>query len=45
MPRCKEELARLGLTVSVMDIDAEGAECLLHDDVVEFIGGKSVLSD
>ncbi len=38
--RCKDELAQLGLTTSIIDIDVESAEHLLHYDVIEFIGGN-----
>ncbi len=40
IPRCKEELAQLGLNVHIMDIDVESPEHLLHNDVIEFIGGN-----
>lgn len=40
IPRCKEELEQLGLTVHLMDIDVESAEHLLLYDVIEFIGGN-----
>ena len=40
IPRCREELAQLGLTTSVIDIDVESAEHLLNYDVIEFIGGN-----
>lgn len=40
VPRCKDELAQLGLTSSIVDIDVESAEHLLNYDVIEFIGGN-----
>lgn len=40
VPRCREELARLGLSVDVADIDTQAPEALLGYDVVEFIGGN-----
>ncbi len=40
IPRCKKELAQLGLTVNIIDIDVESAEHLLNYDVIEFIGGN-----
>lgn len=40
IPRCKDELAQLGLTADVIDIDVESSEKLLNYDVVEFIGGN-----
>ncbi len=40
IPRCKEELAQLGLNTNIIDIDAESAEHLLNYDVIEFIGGN-----
>ena len=38
--RCVKELERLGLTVSLFDLDAQPAQELLEYDVVEFIGGN-----
>ena len=40
IPRCKEELAKLGLNTNIIDIDVESAEHLLNYDVIEFIGGN-----
>ena len=40
IPRCKEELAQLGLTANIIDIDVESTEHLLNYDVIEFIGGN-----
>lgn len=40
VPRCRDELARLGLSVDLLDIDRQAPETLLQYDVVEFIGGN-----
>ena len=40
VPRCKEELESLNLTVDIFDLDTTPAEELLKYDVVEFIGGN-----
>lgn len=40
VPRCVEELERLGLEVRLFDLDREETKQLLEYDVVEFIGGN-----
>lgn len=40
VPRCREELERLGLSVDIADIDVQPPAELLRYDVVEFIGGN-----
>lgn len=40
VPRCREELERLGLSVDIADIDVQPPAELLQYDVVEFIGGN-----
>lgn len=40
VPRCKNELEQLGLTVSFFDLDFDNPNDLLKFDVVEFIGGN-----
>lgn len=40
VPRCREELARLGLSADIADLDVQPADMLLRYDVVEFIGGN-----
>lgn len=40
VPRCRDELARLGLSVDIADIDVQAPETLLRYDAVEFIGGN-----
>ena len=40
VPRCKNELEQLGLTVSFFDLDFDNPNDLLKYDVVEFIGGN-----
>ena len=40
VPRCVQELERLGLSVDLFDLDAQPAEQLRQYDVVEFIGGN-----
>lgn len=40
VPRCRDELVRLGLSVTIADIDMQAPEALLRYDAVEFIGGN-----
>lgn len=40
VPRCRDELAALGLEVTLFDLDEQRAAALLDYDVVEFIGGN-----
>lgn len=40
VPRCTEELSRLGLSVDLLDIDEDDPQELLNYDAVEFIGGN-----
>lgn len=40
VPRCRDELAALGLEVTLFDLDDQRAASLLDYDVVEFIGGN-----
>ena len=40
IPRCKNELTELGLSVEIFDIDTDDVSEMLKYDVVEFIGGN-----
>lgn len=40
VPRCREELEALGLTVEIFDFDRQSPEALLDCDVVELMGGN-----
>ena len=40
VPRCREELRALGLTVDLLDIDETPCEALKAYDLAEFIGGN-----
>ena len=40
IPRCREELESLGLSVALFDIDDQDPRDLMQFDVVEFIGGN-----